>query len=65
MLSSSIPAELFLSEAHHFEHFALKSPKTIDQDEGRRSLILERRRSKLAQKRSSSSRLGLGDCRDR
>ena len=31
MLSSSIPAELFLSEAHHFEHFALKLPKTIEQ----------------------------------
>ena len=31
MLSSSIPAVLFLSEAHHFEHFALKSPKTIEQ----------------------------------
>ena len=32
MLPSSIPAELFLSEAHHFEHLALKSPKTIEQD---------------------------------
>ena len=31
MLSSSIPAELFPSEAHHFEHFPLKSPKTIEQ----------------------------------
>ena len=41
MLSSSITAESFLSEAHHFEHFTLKSPKTIDQDEGRRSLVLD------------------------
>ena len=31
MLSSSTPAELFLSEAHHFEPFALKSPKAIGQ----------------------------------
>ena len=31
MLSSSIPAELFPSEAHYFEHFPLKSPKTIEQ----------------------------------
>ena len=31
MLSSSIPAELFLSEANHFQHFALKSPKIIEQ----------------------------------
>ena len=31
MLSSSIPAELFLSEAHYFERFVLKSPKTIEQ----------------------------------
>ena len=31
MLSISITAELFFSEAHHFDHFALKSPKTIEQ----------------------------------
>ena len=31
MLSSSIPAALFPSEAHHFEQFALQSPKTIEQ----------------------------------
>ena len=31
MLSSSILAELVLSEAHHFEHFALELPKAIEQ----------------------------------
>ena len=31
ILSNSIPAVLFLSEAHHFEHFVLKSPKSIEQ----------------------------------
>ena len=50
MLSSSIAAVLFLSEAHHFEHFALKLLKRIKQVAGR-LLILERRRSKLVQNR--------------
>ena len=31
MLSSSMPTVLFLSEARNYEHFALKSPKTIEQ----------------------------------
>ena len=52
ILSNSIPALLLLSEAHHFEDFALKSPKTIEQV-GQRLLMLERRRSKLVQKCSS------------
>ena len=30
-ISNSIPTVLFLSETHHFEHFALKSFKTIEQ----------------------------------
>ena len=33
ILSNSIPVVLFLSEAHHLGHFALKSPKTIEQVE--------------------------------
>ena len=30
ILSNSIPAVLFLSDEHHFEHFVLKSPKPIE-----------------------------------
>ena len=52
ILSNSIPAVLFLSEAHYFEHFALKPPKTIEQV-GQKMLMLERKISKLVQKYSS------------
>ena len=31
MLPSSKPTALSLSEVHHFEHFTLKSPMTIEQ----------------------------------
>ena len=41
VLSSSIPAVLFVSKAHHFEHSALKSTKTTEQV-GWRFLMLER-----------------------
>ena len=60
MLSSSRSPVLSLSVAHHFEHFALKSPKTIEQA-GCWLFILERRESRSEQKLSSSSWLWLGD----